>query len=311
MSLPIATGGHVRPFRTGDLPALRAIMTASLETDAIPGFVPSDIDRALSRIEPDPEGTVVVEEDGRVVGYCTPRHDDLTVHPSSRRRGHGRALVPAALEVTRSRGLEELTIYVPAHLDGSVAFARSLGFRYRSSLWQFELPSTTTVPAPRFGPEVRIRPIARDEELGRYVALMNESFIGHPSPMSWTVDVIRHVHGLPDFEPDGVRILEDAASGRPLGFAKAEVVPGEVDADGRPLGSVALVGVVPAARGRGLGRELLRWTVAWLRDRGAGLIDLSVEADNDRATRLYRSHGFEPTIEWPHWTLATGLGKVD
>jgi ribosomal protein S18 acetylase RimI-like enzyme len=64
-----------------------------------------------------------------------------------------------------------------------------------------------------------------------------------------------------------------------------------------------MVGVLPAWRGRGLGRELLRWSVEYLRGRGAGLIELSVEAANDRATELYRKHGFVPTIEWPHWAL--------
>jgi ribosomal protein S18 acetylase RimI-like enzyme len=43
--------------------------------------------------------------------------------------------------------------------------------------------------------------------------------------------------------------------------------------------------------------------VLW-RGRGAGRIVLAVEAANDRATRLYRAHGFEPIIEWPHRGLA-------
>jgi ribosomal protein S18 acetylase RimI-like enzyme len=28
-----------------------------------------------------------------------------------------------------------------------------------------------------------------------------------------------------------------------------------------------------------------------------------VEARNERATNLYRRHGFAPAIEWPHWVL--------
>jgi hypothetical protein len=32
---------------------------------------------------------------------------------------------------------------------------------------------------------------------------------------------------------------------------------------------------------------------------------LAVEAANDGATRLYRDHGFEPSVEWPHWVLPT------
>ena len=49
----------VRPFQAGDLPAIRRVMEASLAVDAIPGFLANDIERAMIRIEPDPEGTVV------------------------------------------------------------------------------------------------------------------------------------------------------------------------------------------------------------------------------------------------------------
>ena len=70
---------------------------------------------------------------------------------------------------------------------------------------------------------------------------------------------------------------------------------------------MSLVGVIPAWRRRGLGRELLRWGITTLRGRGrgAGPIMLSVEAANDSATALYRDHGFEPSIEWPHWVMPT------
>jgi hypothetical protein len=67
--------------------------------------------------------------------------------------------------------------------------------------------------------------------------------------------------------------------------------------------------VLPALRGRGLGGELLRWAVGYLRSWGAGLIELSVEAANDRATELYRRHGVVPTIQWPNWTLAHRAGE--
>ena len=64
------------------------------------------------------------------------------------------------------------------------------------------------------------------------------------------------------------------------------------------------IGVLPGHRGRGLGRELLRWGVLHLRARGAGPVQLAVEALNDRALDLYRRHGFRASVEWPHWGLA-------
>ena len=140
----------VRTFEPGDEAAIRSIMEASLALDAIPGFTATDIERGLVRIVPDPEGTVVALENDRVVGYCTPHHDDLTVDPACRRRGHGRRLVRAALDAVRRRGLDDhLQLYVPPHLPGSVAFAEAMGLRYRSSLWRFELAAAQAVPAAR------------------------------------------------------------------------------------------------------------------------------------------------------------------
>jgi ribosomal protein S18 acetylase RimI-like enzyme len=107
------------------------------------------------------------------------------------------------------------------------------------------------------------------------------------------------VDGIPGFvasdvERALVRIVPDPAG---------TVVRVDEPAPRVRVGEVMLIGVLPAWRGRGLGRELLRWAVSELRDRGAGAVQLSVEARNERATNLYRRHGFEPAIEWPHWVL--------
>ena len=293
----------VRPMRPADEPRVRQIMEASLTTDAIPGFTWRDAERQLARMLPDPDGTLVACEDELVVGYCVPRLDDLTVHPTHRRRGHGRRLVAAALQLVRRRDELPLNLYVPSHLEASRRFAEALGFRYRSSVWRFELPPASSVPPPDFPPMVVVRNWAPDEDVESWVAFMVVSFQGHPSAISPTPEVVRAVNERPDFDPNGILILSPATeSDRKIGFARVELLPADRDGD-PPIGYVTMIGVLPTWRGRGLGRELLRWSVGYLRDRGARLIELSVEAANDRATELYRRHGFVPTIEWPNWTL--------
>ena len=66
-----------------------------------------------------------------------------------------------------------------------------------------------------------------------------------------------------------------------------------------------------AWRGRGLGRKLLRWSVAALRARGAGDVWLSVEAENVAALRLYEAEGFVAEVEWPNWVRPFDAGNVD
>ena len=53
--------------------------------------------------------------------------------------------------------------------------------------------------------------------------------------------------------------------------------------------------LVPAARGRGLGRTVIGFATAQARELGIGTLHLEVESGNDAATRLYRHAGFEET----------------
>jgi mycothiol synthase len=69
----------------------------------------------------------------------------------------------------------------------------------------------------------------------------------------------------------------------------------------RQIGEIALIGVLPAWRGRGLGRDLLRWGIQHLRERGVADLTLNAEARNDRALALYERSGFVRVQEWPRW----------
>nr|WP_285180131.1 GNAT family N-acetyltransferase [Micrococcus terreus]MDK7702271.1 GNAT family N-acetyltransferase [Micrococcus terreus] len=59
------------------------------------------------------------------------------------------------------------------------------------------------------------------------------------------------------------------------------------------LADVQTIGVVPGARGLGLGGAQLRWMIAEARGRGAEALLLEVRADNVGAQALYTRHGFE------------------
>jgi ribosomal protein S18 acetylase RimI-like enzyme len=53
--------------------------------------------------------------------------------------------------------------------------------------------------------------------------------------------------------------------------------------------------LVPQLRGRGLGKKILDFTLCQAARLGIGTLHLEVETDNEPATRLYRSSGFEAT----------------
>jgi ribosomal protein S18 acetylase RimI-like enzyme len=63
-------------------------------------------------------------------------------------------------------------------------------------------------------------------------------------------------------------------------------------ADRGPIGAIQNLGVVPAYRGLGLGRALVRRALDGFRRNGLRRAYLEVTAENSAAVRLYREIGF-------------------
>ncbi len=274
-------------------------MEAAFAADEMPGWTHAEIDIEISRIPVDPLETIVAEQRGAVIGYWARRFDDLRVHPAHRRRGHGRRLFDAALVRIAERGEAAITLHVPTHLPASVAFAHAVGLAYRSSLWQFRLAAETAVRAPVIPDDLVLSSWTDDIDVEAFVAFATAAWEGHPSPLGLTPELARLVAELPSFDPTGICLVAEAsAPAHKIAFAKVEIRPGE---DGVPTGWIGQIGVLPAHRGRGLGRMLLEWSVAYLRRHGAVGIDLAVEAENELALGLYRRSGFEPDVAWQHW----------
>jgi mycothiol synthase len=168
----------------------------------------------------------------------------------------------------------------------------------------FELRSSVPVPPPVFPAGIVARTY-EDRDLARLVDVAGASFADHVTPIAFTEEVVSHVNSLPGFDPRGILLLFDRADpDTAIGWAKAK--HGVVEATGERRGTVSMVGVRPAWRGRGLGRELLRWAIGYGRNAGAATIELYVEAANDGAKQLYLASGFEPVVEWPGYVLPTG-----
>jgi len=82
-----------------------------------------------------------------------------------------------------------------------------------------------------------------------------------------------------------------------LGYAVADVTPNF----GRDIGHLKDLAVRPDARGRGIGRRLLRATLNALRVQGAAVVKLEVREGNAVARALYADEGFEPVRRVPRY----------
>lgn len=127
----------------------------------------------------------------------------------------------------------------------------------------------------------------RDDE--EFLRVNNAAFDWHPEQGGWTRHELDERVGEDWFDPAGFLLATDGG-GTLLGYHWTKVHPATTDEPA--LGEVYVLGVDPAAHGRGLGRVLTLAGLHHLRDRGLGTVLLYVEADNGPAVRVYERLGF-------------------
>jgi mycothiol synthase len=128
---------------------------------------------------------------------------------------------------------------------------------------------------------------ADDAELLR---VNNAAFAWHPEQSGWTESDMAERREEPWFDPGGLFMAVDERTGGLLGFHWTKV-------HGDDLGEVYVVGVDPAAQGRGVGAALTLIGLHHLAERLSGssqpAVLLYVEADNSAAVKTYRRLDFD------------------
>jgi mycothiol synthase len=297
------------PCRKEDLSIVRGLIThPSLEgefaTLALPGV--------LEDLWEDPYADIALRwlavVDGVPVGYLftlvLPSITNawvmfrLGVIGPQRRRGLGTALLEACF--TRLEERREtlrvnewcLSAWVPS--ESAAGFAARHGFAHARFFWKMERargnPPAVTWPA---GIETRIFD-GSEAALRDYNQAYNASFAEHYHYVASNLEHTRVMMRQRTFRPEGLVLAY--REGRCVGYCRNTIRGRE--------GEIALLGVVPEARGIGLGRALLRWGAAWLEGMDGGPIELMVDGENETALALYRSEGFEVTRTREFWSRA-------
>ncbi len=243
----------------------------------------------------DPAGVWVGEVEGALAGFAmmlrlASKRGDWTavrvgVRAPFRRRGLGRALVEQVLGRLRATGVAATaTVCVSHWLPGETAppFARHLDFEHDRYFWTMER-MTRTPPPIRWPAGIETAPFDfSDRGFQDWNDSYNVAFADNALSPTSTVEACRRLAETAPFDPSGMVLAY--RSGRCVGFCRNALLPG--------YGDVDVLGVVPEARGIGLGRALLRWGVAWLLSRQAPRVQLTVDGENQAALALYRSEGF-------------------
>lgn len=243
----------------------------------------------------------VAEEGDRLIGFVSPDIKWLVVEPDARRRGIGRLLVAAGVEIERQRGRPALLVAPIVDNVGALAFLEACGFHYHSSVWEFVLPDDVDVPPPQVPDGLTLRAYERIRDIDTLMSVANAAFVDHPTPLVFERRDLELSEAEPEFEPaDTVLLVRAAAPDDAIGFCMVDRIREE---DRLVAGDVMLVGVAPSEQGHGRGRELLRWGIQRLREASVPRLTLSVNVTNQRALRLYEHAGFRRVGERPRWAL--------
>ena len=269
---------------------VRDLITAATRAD---GVAPVG-ERVFAELRADRTAHLLATEAGRVVGYLNlapagesaPPMAELAVDPRFRRRGIGSTMIQAAF----AKGGEASRIWAHGTLEPARKTASALGLTVVRELLQMRR-SLRDLPPVTVPDGVRVRPYAGPRDDTELVRVNNAAFSWHPEQSGWTADDIAARRSEPWFDADGLFLAVDGRSGALLGFHWTKVHPDEPG-----LGEVYVLGVDPAAQGRGLGHVLTLIGLHHLASRLSGVPDPTVmlytEADNTAAVHTYERLGF-------------------
>lgn len=247
-------------------------------------------DQVLRELGRDHTRHLLARDGDELTGYLNlapaegddPAMAELVVAPSARRRGIGTALLRRGL----AEGGAAARVWAHGNLDPARALAASAGLVAVRELLQMRRP-LAGLPEPR-AVGVTVRTYRGADDDAELLRVNNAAFSWHPEQGGWTEREIAERRGEPWFDADGLFLAFDDDSGQLLGFHWTKV-------HGPDLGEVYVVGVDPAAQGRGLGSALTLIGLRHLADRLSddAAVLLYVEADNSAAVNTYRKLGFE------------------
>lgn len=228
-------------------------------------------------------GYAGLDGDGPEVELCG------MVHPAYRRQGVGRALLAAAVAACRARTVRELLLICEAASVGGRAFVAHAGAAYAFGEDRMER-TLAPPPAPvRDAPAVTITPAGAADapQLAAIEAVVFDS------PEERTVERV-----LANLADPATQYYLAAWDGVPVGSGRIIRAPDRA--------YLYAFGVLPAYRGRGLGRAFLYGLFALLRTDGYTRLALEVETENAPAGALYRRCGFQPITTYGYYAVPLG-----
>jgi mycothiol synthase len=188
------------------------------------------------------------------------------------------------------------------------AFLEACRFTFHSTVWDLDLPPDVDIPEPIWPDGYVSRAFDRTRDVAEWIAVFNEAFADHPTPLQLDATRIEAGLGDPDNHDSDIVLVTDGSSGAIVGFCNCDM-----DRRDGKLGDHAelwSIGVRPDLQGRGLGRQLVRAGVERVRSLGIRNVSLSVNGRNESALGLYESEGFVRVRTRDRWARPVATAET-
>jgi mycothiol synthase len=191
---------------------------------------------------------------------------------------------------------QDVVAWVPGSPDPVVTPLRAHGFTVARR--QFRMRARLPAAPPAVPADLTLRAFRPGHDEPAWLTVNNRAFANHPEQGGWIRSRLEQRETEPWFDPEGFLLAE--VDGVLVGSCWTKVH----DTPAGPLGEIFVIGVDPAAHGRGYGRVLVLAGLADLHDRrGCAEAILYVAEGNEAAIALYESIGFvrdrtDAALEW-------------
>ncbi len=292
-----------------DLPGITTLFIASR------GSLPFERENTEAEIsaqtfrEPDFEadGAWVCVDGDQIAGYSDAildkariAHGDkgsqarVEVLPRMRGQGIEQELLDRALGFMRDRGMESAQAWF---YEGDVwrkGLVEGAGFKPVHNYYSMIRKGGAPLPPVQQLDGARIEHVmlrdASNEEISRWLSVVNESFSELFNFWPWTVERVANIR---DSTEEILRLTFVYVHGELVAVSMCEdSVPFNRER-GLNDGWIDIIGVRKLFRKRGLGRLLMLDGMHWLLERSLTVMHLGVDAENRKALGLYTSLGFE------------------
>ena len=287
---------RIRKFEWTDLDVITCLFNEIGEATGTPrAFDIEGMKGVLAVPGCDPERHCFIAEDdsGKAVGYSLVAYEPPIsravasggVLEEYRGKGIGRALMRAVVQHAEELGVSSLHVEAGVtHSDMQHLLTRH-GMEVVRSLWKMRWQDEG-VPEVNLPPGFAVRSLVAGQDEDTLTDLQNVAFGENWGFSPNTVEQIRVRVENNRGGPESIIFITE--EGKPAAYNWTMFYPD----DESPSGVVAMTGVHPNYRGRGIGRAVVTAGIAYLVERGASFVDLEVDADNIPARELYLNLGF-------------------